>query len=93
MVLPNLDSYINIEHSDAQHGGQRFVFTMEQTGWVITPTPKHCDEAMEFISAEEGFLCFGCTACHEETIIDGRTWNEEHGHGLNGIIRAIEKHE
>ena len=89
--LPNLDSYINIEASDAPHGGQRFVFTMEQAGWAITPTPEHCDGVMQFISVEEGFLRFGCTVCHEEQIIDGRTWNEEHGHGLNGVVPAAEK--
>lgn len=77
MILPNLDSYINIQGSSYQ-----YVFTMEQLGWVFNPTPEHCGIPMTLLTMDKHIAHFTCPKCSEFLPVDGRTWNEDHGHGF-----------
>jgi hypothetical protein len=81
LLLPNLDAYIN--HEDTQH---KNVFTMEQKGWVLNPTPDHCEQAMTPVdgSVTPTTVTFACAACGATEVVEFATWNEQHGNGLHG---------
>lgn len=84
MLIPNLDSYINYESSDHAHGGEKYVFTLEQTGWALNPIPAHCQQPMRRVIDHPLSGVFECGVCAHTQEINYLTWNEEHGHGFNG---------
>lgn len=84
-ILPNLDAYINLEWSDHANGGEKYVFTLEQVGWVLNPIPAHCQQPMERITEYPLSGVFRCPKCYHTQEINYLTWNEDHGHGFHGV--------
>lgn len=84
LMLPNLNRYINKE--DAHH---KYVFTMQQNGWVLDPPPtcRTCGGEMKYIGAHLTTGVFSCDRDHVMTEIDMATWNEEHGNGFLGRLK------
>lgn len=85
MRLPNLNAYINYEASDHAHGGEKYVFTLEQVGWALDPIPAHCQQPMERITDYPLSGLFRCPNCFHTQEINYLTWNEDHGNGFNGV--------
>jgi hypothetical protein len=83
LVLPNLNAYINQEDT-----GHKFVFTMEQKGWALDPPPQHCDREMKNVDTLITTAIFHCDTCGYEFQVDFTTWNEQHGNGFNGKVKA-----
>jgi hypothetical protein len=83
LILPNLNSYINQEKSEF-----KFVFTMEQSGWALDPTPtcSHCGKRLAIIpaSVDGSRAAFQCPEHGWHMVIEMSTWNEEHGNGFLG---------
>lgn len=81
LILPNLNSYINLE--DTHH---KYVFTMEQQGWVLDPVPtcEHCKASAPLKLTEiEGIQgTFVCGDCGYTLSIGMDSWNEDHGNGM-----------
>lgn len=81
LVLPNLNSYINQEQTD-----YKFVFTMEQSGWVLDPEPKceQCNQTLQIASMAGVMGTFKCPEHDTLVEIDMSTWNEAHANGFFG---------
>lgn len=80
LLLPNLNSYINLEDKDYQ-----YVFTLEQKGYVLDPSPVcefHPTDNLVMFSMQGVVGAFSCPVCGASTEIDMSTWNEEHGNGF-----------
>lgn len=82
LILPNLNNYINQDDT-----AYKFVFTMEQSGWALDPTPV-CETCQQTMGIKEmhGALakCF-CSKCDATMDIDMATWNEQHGNGFLAV--------
>jgi hypothetical protein len=88
LIMPNLNAYINEEGSDQAHGGRKYVFTMEQVGWILDPIPTcpACSREMVNGVIKSHFVEMVCPYCRATLPVDMRTWNEEHGNGFNGSL-------
>lgn len=84
MLLPNLDRYINQEST-----AYKYVFTMEQTSWVLNPEPAcPCGGAVKLETVVVALGRFRCATCEAVQEIDLLTWNEQHGNGFAGADKA-----
>lgn len=81
LILPNLNRYINQEDT-----GHKYVFTMQQEGWAVEPTPvcAECVDPMRHIETRITTGIFQCELCGIQRVIDLTTWNEQHGNGFSG---------
>lgn len=85
LLLPNLNSYINMEDNE-----YKFVFTMEQKLWALDPRPRCCGFDMNLDETNQSWVTatFTCSRCGKSQIVDCNTWNEQHSNGLKGIENA-----
>lgn len=84
LVLPNLNSYINMEGNE-----YKFVFTMEQKVWALDPPPRCCGRDMRLDESNKSWATatFICSQCGKSQIVDCNTWNESNGNGLKGAVK------
>lgn len=84
LLLPNLNSYINMEGNE-----YRFVFTMEQKVWALDPRPRCCGRDMALDESNHSWTTatFTCAKCGKVQIVDCNTWNEAHGNGFKGAAK------